>query len=211
MNRSYSKIRHIQESNQKLEERMVSEYGYYRGMDKDREAAHNWYKQNAHTVNHVLQIGSLFIPVIGPLVSAGIGLGDAAVYAKEGKTNEAGVVAIFSLLPGIGAVVNKIPGVKQLGQEGMKALASKILTKAPLNAVEQGVLTGVQANSALIRQEANNVVKNYASRAVASVTNASTKKSLEHVAKHGLEKGAEHALVHSVGSHPPVQPVKPKV
>ena len=41
MNRSYSKIRHIQESNQKLEERMVSEYGYYRGMDKDREGW-NW-------------------------------------------------------------------------------------------------------------------------------------------------------------------------
>lgn len=208
MNRSYSKIRHIQEANQRLEKRVMSEQmSWYPGYSKDEELARGWYKQNAHVVNNVLQIGSLFIPVIGPLVTAGIGLADAAVYAKEGRTTEAGIVAAFSLIPGMASVVAKIPGVKQLGEKGMTTLATKLLAKTPLNSVEQGVMLGIQANSALIRQEANNVVKNMASKAVAKATDSTTKKSLEHVAKHGLEKGAEHAVAHQVAPHG----VQPKV
>jgi len=215
MNKSYSKIRHIQESNLRLEERVLSEQmSWYQGYDRDRQSAENWYKQNAHSVNNALQIGSLFIPVIGPLLTAGIGLADAAVYAKEGKTTEAGIVAVFSLLPGITAIASKIPGVKQLGQKGMAALATKILTKAPLTSVEQGVLTGVEANALLIRQEAGNTVKNMAANAVTKVAdsaaNSTVKKSLEHIAKHGIEKGietgAEHAISHAAtsGAHPNV-------
>jgi hypothetical protein len=216
MNRSYSKIRHIQEANQRLEERVLSEQmSWYQGYDKDRRMAEDWYKQNAHTVNNVLQIGSLFIPVIGPLVTAGIGLADAAVYAKEGRTTEAGIVAAFSLLPGMASVVSKIPGISQLGQKGMTALATKVLSKTPLNSVEQGVMTGVQANAALIKQEANNTIRNMATKAVAKVTDSTTKKSLEHVAKHGLEKGTEHAIAHAVlpqvAPKPVAKPVKPKV
>ena len=202
MNKSFSKKRHIQEVNQRLEERILSEQmSWYPGYAKDEELARGWYKQNAHIVNNVLQIGALFIPVIGPLVTAGIGVADAAVYAKEGRTTEAGIVAAFSLLPGMASVVTKIPGVKQLGQKGMTALATKLLAKTPLNSVEQGVMVGVQANAALIRQEANNVVKNMASKAVAKATDSTTKKSLEHVAKHGLEKGTEHAIAHAVAPH----------
>jgi hypothetical protein len=216
MNRSYSKIRHIQEANQRLEERVLSEQmSWYQGYDKDRRMAEDWYKQNAHTVNNVLQIGSLFIPVIGPLVTAGIGLADAAVYAKEGRTTEAGIVAAFSLLPGMASVISKIPGISQLGQKGMTALATKVLSKTPLNSVEQGVMTGVQANAALIKQEANNTIRNMATKAVAKVTDSTTKKSLEHVAKHGLEKGTEHAIAHAVipqvAPKPVAKPVKPKV
>jgi hypothetical protein len=216
MNRSYSKIRHIQEANQRLEERVLSEQmSWYQGYDKDRRMAEDWYKQNAHTVNNVLQIGSLFIPVIGPLVTAGIGLADAAVYAKEGRTTEAGIVAAFSLLPGMASVVSKIPGISQLGQKGMTALATKVLSKTPLNSVEQGVMTGVQANAALIKQEANNTIRNMATKAVAKVTDSTTKKSLEHVAKHGLEKGTEHAIAHAVvpqvAPKPVAKPAKPNV
>ena len=182
--------------------------------------AEDWYKQNAHTVNNILQIGSLFIPVIGPLVTAGIGLADAAVFAKEGRTTEAGIVAAFSLLPGMASVVSKIPGVSQLGQKGMTALATKVLAKTPLNSVEQSVMTGVQANAALIRQESNNTVRNLATKAIAKVTDANTKKSLEHVAKHGLEKGTEHAIAHAVAptaaapkpaAKPVANPAKPNV
>ena len=221
MNTSYSKRRHIQEANQRLEERVLSEQmSWYPRYDKDRKMAEDWYKQNAHTVNNILQIGSLFIPVIGPLVTAGIGLADAAVFAKEGRTTEAGIVAAFSLLPGMASVVSKIPGVSQLGQKGMTALATKVLAKTPLNSVEQSVMTGVQANAALIRQEANNTVRNLATKAIAKVTDANTKKSLEHVAKHGLEKGTEHAIAHAVAptaaapkpaAKPVANPAKPNV
>jgi hypothetical protein len=202
MNRSYSKIRHIQESNQKLEERIVSEYGYYRGMDKDREIAHNWYKQNAHHVNQVLQFGSAFIPVIGPFISAGIGLADASLYSKEGKKGEAGVATLFALLPGIGSVVSKIPGVKQLGQKGMQALASKLFTNAPLNAVEQGVVSGINLNKELIKQETNNVVKSMASKVVAKVEDKATQKALMNLAKDGIEVKAEDVAMNMVAAKP---------
>jgi hypothetical protein len=202
MNRSYSKIRHIQESNQKLEERMISEYGYYPGMDKDREIATNWYKQNAHNVNQVLQIGSAFIPVIGPFISAGIGLVDASMYSNEGKKGEAGVAAFFALLPGIGTVISKIPGVKQLGQKGMQALASKLLTKAPLNAVEQGVISGINLNKELIKQETNSVVKSMASKAVAKVRDKVTQKAIMNLAKDGLEAKAEDVAMNMVAAKP---------
>ena len=73
---------------------LVNEYGWYPGYDKDRQSAENWYKQNAHTVNTVLQIGSAFIPVIGPFISAGIGLADAKKYYDEGDTKTAGLIGM---------------------------------------------------------------------------------------------------------------------
>ena len=202
MNRSYSKIRHIQESNQKLEERMVSEYGYYPGMARDAQAAINWYKQNSHDVDQVLQIGTAFIPVIGPFVSAGIGLVDASMYANEGRKGEAGVATFFALLPGIGSVVSKIPGVKQLGQKGMQALASKLLTKAPLSAVEQGVVNGINLNKALVKQETSNVIKSMASKAVAKVRDKATQKVMMNLAKDGIEAKAEDVAMTIASAKP---------
>lgn len=202
MNRSYSKIRHIQESNLILEKRLVSEYGAYPGFAKDEEIARNWYKQNANSINQVLQIGAVFIPIIGPFVSAGIGLADAAIYAKEGKTNEAGVATVFALLPGIGAVVSKIPGVKQLGQKGMQALATKVLTKAPLNAVEQGVVSGINLNKELVKQETNSVIKTMAANAAAKATNNTTKKVMGNIAKEGIEISAEEIAMNMASTNP---------
>jgi hypothetical protein len=211
MNRSYSKIRHIQESNQKLEERLLSEqsFGYGPGgglsLSQSSEVSkvmNDYYKENPHLVNQVAQIGALIIPVVGPFISAGIGLADAATYAKEGKNTEAGVSAFFALLPGIGSVVGKIPGVKQLGQKGMQLLATKFLTRAPLNAVEQGVITGINLNKELIKQETNSVVKNMAAKAVAKVTNKETKKAMMDIAKEGLEIKAEDIAMNMVASSP---------
>ena len=211
MNRSYSKIRHIQESNQKLEERLLSEqsfgYGPGGGMglsqaSKVSKEMNDYYKENPHLVNQVMQIGALVIPVVGPFISAGIGLADAAIYAKEGKNTEAGVSAFFALLPGIGAVVGKIPGVKQLGQKGMQALATKFLTRAPLNAVEQGVITGINLNKELIKQETNSVIKNIASNAATKATDTTTKKIMGDIAKEGIEVGAEEMAMNAVASAP---------
>ena len=210
MNKSFSKKRHIQEVNQRLEERVLSEqsfgYGASGGMSLNQGAQvakvySDYYKQNPHVVNNVMQLGALLIPVVGPFISAGIGLVDAAAYAKEGKTTEAGLTAIFSLIPGMASVVTKIPGVKQLGQKGMTALATKVLRKAPLNAVEQGVLTGLQANSALVQQQANLTVKAMAANAAQKIADTTVKKSVQHIAKHGVEKGTEHAIAHAVAPH----------
>ena len=162
----------------------------------------DYYKENPHLVNQVAQIAALIIPVVGPFVSAGIGLADAATYVKEGKNTEAGVSAFFALLPGIGSVVGKIPGVKQLGQKGMQALATKFLTRAPLNAVEQGVITGINLNKELIKQETNSVVKNMAANAVTKATDSATKRVLKDIAKEGIEISAEEIAMNMASSSP---------
>jgi hypothetical protein len=81
---------------------------------------------DTHTIMTVLAIGAAFIPVAGPFISAGIGLADASLYYKEGDTKTAGITAVLSILPFVGSVAPKIPGVKQLGVKGMALLASKI-------------------------------------------------------------------------------------
>lgn len=207
MNRSYSKIRHIQEANQRLEERVLSEISPWLGVSQsDKQKAYkeisDYYQKNPHVVNQVMQIGALMIPIVGPFISAGIGLADAATYVKEGKKGEAGVAAVFALLPGIGAVVAKIPGVKQLGQKGMQLLATKLLTKAPLNAVEQGVITGINLNKELIKQETNSVVKNMAANAVTKATDSTTKKIMGDIAKEGIEISAEEIAMNMASSSP---------
>ena len=207
MNKSFSKKRHIQEANQRLEQRLLSEQSGAmwlgaNNMDKVARAMNDYYKENPHLVNQVAQIAALIIPVVGPFISAGIGLADAATYAKEGKNTEAGVSALFALLPGIGAVAGKIPGVKQLGQKGMQALATKFLTRAPLNAVEQGVITGINLNKELIKQETNSVVKNMAANAVTKATDSATKRVLKDIAKEGIEISAEEIAMNMASSSP---------
>ena len=85
-----------------------------------------------HTVMTILQIGSTFIPFIGPLLSTGIGLADAALYYKEGDTKTAGLVALFSCIPGVGGLSTKLGLTKwtskALGELGKKiSMGSKLL------------------------------------------------------------------------------------
>ena len=102
-----------------------------------------------HTIATIFSIGTAFIPVIGPFISAGIGLADAALYYKKGDTKAAGLTAAFSMIPFIG----KIPGVKELGSKGMAALASKISKGVKsFSPAEIKVLTAVEQNQSVIKQ-----------------------------------------------------------
>jgi hypothetical protein len=89
-----------------------------------------------HTLMSIAQIGTAFIPFVGPFVSAGIGLADAKMYYSEGDKKTAGITAALSMIPFVGSLVNKIPGVKKLGSKGISLLANKLskgstnLTKA---------------------------------------------------------------------------------
>jgi hypothetical protein len=138
-----------------------SMFGWSQGLTPQQasDTVKGWSKGN-HTVNTILQIGTAFIPVVGPFLSAGIGLMDAAQYYQEGDTKTAGLVAMFSLLPGVGTIVNKIPGVKQLGTKGLSLLASKIgkgVTK--FTPLEKQVIAGINANEQLVKTEVNNQIK----------------------------------------------------
>ncbi len=82
-----------------------------------------------HVYLPILELGLwLATPVcpVCPFLATGVGMADATLYAKDGDYATAGISAALSLLPGVGAVVKKIPGVKSLGKDGMKKLASKI-------------------------------------------------------------------------------------
>jgi hypothetical protein len=148
-----------------------------------------WSKGN-HNVNTILAIGTAFIPIIGPFLSAGIGLMDAAQYYQEGSKTEAGVAAFFSLLPGLGKVVKKIPGITQLGQKGMAALGSKLVNKQALTKVEQEIVSFIGANIDLVRNEANNSIKTMAVKGLNKVGNNPTaKKIVNSAATTGLQYG----------------------
>ena len=57
---------------------------------------------DSHTGNLILGILTSFIPVVGPFISAGIGLIDAKKYYDEGDKKTAGLMVMFSSLPGLG-------------------------------------------------------------------------------------------------------------
>ena len=180
----------IKESQYRLlvEQSMV---GWSQGLTPKQanDTVKGWSKGN-HNVNTILAIGTAFIPIIGPFLSAGIGLMDAAQYYQEGNKTEAGVAAFFSLLPGLGKVVQKIPGITQLGQKGMAALGSKIVNKQALTKVEQEIVNFIGANIDLVRNEANNSIKSMAAKGLNKVSNnPTTKKIVNSAATTGLQYG----------------------
>ena len=97
-----------------------------REWEKSSQTLQNIENLDPHTLLQISEIGAAFIPVVGPMIAAGIGMTDAALYYKQGDKKSAALSAVFSLLPGMATVVGKIPGIKKLGQKGMLKLASKI-------------------------------------------------------------------------------------
>jgi hypothetical protein len=151
---------------------------------------HQWSNSDSHNLNMFLSIATAFIPLIGPFVSAGISLYDANKYYKEGDTYMAGMTGLFGLLPGSVALVSKIPGIKTLGQNGLKQLAAKLSiakktkTIPSLNKVEAEVLEGLSKN----QDEISNMVKTTANKVVSNPSlNSPIKNSLTSIGKFGLD------------------------
>lgn len=115
-----------------------------------------------HRVLELMSIGSLFIPVVGPLISMGLGFADSAIYMKEGKKKEAAVAAILSILPQVGEVVSSIPAVKQLGQKGMQALANKLASNMELGMLEKRALEDILRKKSMVYK----AVQDYTKKAV---------------------------------------------
>lgn len=159
--------------------------------DKSTQTLNKMSKVDPHDVLGVLELGTLFIPVVGPLVSAGFGLGNAALYYKEGDTKSAGLFALFSVLPFVG----DIPVVKQLGKKGMDILGQKLLkqgTKASLSPIETNVLKELNKNKSLIKSEVDKKIKQMATNSLQKTKGLSvnTKKNLNTIAKFGLQSAA---------------------
>jgi len=146
---------------------------------------------DTHDVLGVLELGTLLIPVVGPFISAGFGLGNAALYYKEGDTKSAGLFALFSILPFVG----ELSMVKKLGQAGMDDLVKKLSTKGSkvtLTPLENNVVNEISKNKNMLKTTLNDKIKKMASNAVNKTKNLSptTKKNLLTVGKFGLASGA---------------------
>jgi hypothetical protein len=167
----------------------------YKEVNKVIDKAQEVMKLDPHTAMTVLQIGTAFIPVVGPFISAGIGLADAAMYYNDGDTKTAGMVAMFSLMPGVGGIVSKIPGVKQLGVKGMSALASKMSKGAKItDPVELAVVNGISKNPDLVKSSLNTQVKSLAQQSTAKQLSSNVKKPLLNLAKSGLNWTAKNVV-----------------
>lgn len=158
-------------------------------MDRRAAAFRELVNADPHTALMVFQIATAFIPVVGPFISAGIGLMDAATYMKEGDKKNAGMAAMFSVLPGATSLISKIPGIKQLGKNGMKILADKLIkngNKAKLTKLEKETLDLMAKEKDLVTQELNNMSKQIATKAAETVQNPTTKDAMKKIAKSGL-------------------------
>jgi hypothetical protein len=74
-------------------------------------------------------------------------------------------------LPLIGSVVQKIPGVKQLGTKGMSLLSKKIISNGALTPLENSVVLSIKSNAKLIdiaKQQINSRLANAGYDAIAS-------------------------------------------
>lgn len=141
-----------------------------------------------HTVLMIVGIASAFIPLVGPFAAAGIGLVDAALYAKQGDPKMAGMMAMFSLLPGAGAIINRIPVIRQLGVKGMSALAQKLSKGQKItDPIELQVINGIKENVDLIKSSLDTHVKTLAQEAATKPLSSQIKTSLTNLAKQGLK------------------------
>lgn len=105
---------------------------------QSQQGSTNWSNVDSRSVIWgVAAFASAFIPVVGPFVTAGIGLGGAADLWTSNKKKEAAIAAFFSVLPLIG----KIPAVGRIGT----SLAAEL--KAAV--IGEGVLTEKQLETLL--------------------------------------------------------------
>ena len=98
------------------------------------------------------------IPVANVVISGLISGADAGMYWAEGDRYSAMTMAAFALMPGMGKLVQKIPGLKQLGAAGMRGLFRKLIqakrgVKVAFNWVEQQVLKLLPKSKNLIKSE----------------------------------------------------------
>lgn len=141
-----------------------------------------------HTANLVFGIASAFIPVFGPFIAAGIGLGDAALYYKEGDTKTAGLMAMFCLMPGALAIINRIPAIKQLGVKGMSALAKKIAKGEKItDSVELAVIDGIKKGTDFVKSSLDDHVKTLSQQSASKPLSSQIKQKLTNIGKEGLK------------------------
>jgi hypothetical protein len=153
----------IRISNKILNEQ-YSMYGHGMTVDQTRQAVNAregaFWRDHKHDIMTAAAIGALFIPipVVNVALSALIGAAEAGMYWAEGDRQMSMTMMAFALIPGIGKLAAKIPGVKQLGAKGMRMLFRKLIQtkqgrKIAFSKIEQLVIKGLSANKKTVAKE----------------------------------------------------------
>ena len=157
-----------------------------------QEQLETFWKENGHDILTTVQFALLFVPVVGWFAAAGIGLANAGMYYKEGDTKQAGVEAIFALLPGVGKIAKTIPGISKLGANGMAKLGGKLATskKPVLNKIEMLVIKDMSKYKDLIKTDLTEYFKARAKNEAAQIAKNATKSKASQLAANSLNKFA---------------------
>jgi hypothetical protein len=194
-------------------------FSYNMGItNKDRlEFASTFWRDHKHDIMAAASIAALFIPIPGVNValaatlqaaaSTAFALADAKMYWDEGNRYMALSMTAFALMPGSGAIVSRIPGVKQLGAAGMAKLA-KLLFKAKkgvkvaFTKLQRLVIKGLSKEKKLVAHETAKksieIGKKIANSKAAKVTGKVTGKVARGTAKVASYGAASTALTQYV-------------
>ena len=97
---------------------------------KDIEFKTGLTSEQIHNILAVLELGTAFIPIAGPVISAGIGAIDASLYYAEGDKDMGVFMLLVTLLPELKIASNITKSAKLM--KGQKMVEKKILSGKPL-------------------------------------------------------------------------------
>ena len=144
--------------NENIEEQ---ETGFTRYLDRvysEPESATKYNKdiyEYRHGLIDIASVGTMFIPIVGPLISLGLELTNSAMYYAEGENYNGGLALVFALIP-FSEILGKIPAVKKIGVVGLRKLLQKTAVKtAKYTDDEIKVLKGISDNKKWITTRAS--------------------------------------------------------
>ena len=123
--------------------------------NKDMSKISDLIYEYRHGLIDIASVGTMFIPVVGPLISLGLELSNSALYYAEGENYNGGLALVFALIP-FGEIVRKIPVVEKIGVIGLRKLLQKTAVKtAKYTDDEIKVLKGISDNKKWITTRAS--------------------------------------------------------
>jgi peptidoglycan hydrolase-like protein with peptidoglycan-binding domain len=122
---------------------------YEKEINKGSEEMAKLIYEYRHGILDALAIGTFFIPVVGPLISLGIEVGNAALYLGEGDKEMAALTAAFALIPG-GEYIRQIPAIKNVSKSTIIKIFQKANKGKALSNADKEILEAIAENSGKI-------------------------------------------------------------
>lgn len=137
-----------------LSEQSMTGWANYVPQEKQKDVVKGWDESlTSHNMNTILGIASVMVPVIGPILTAAIGVGDSLKYFQDGKTKQATIGLLFSLIPLSSKLLGLVPELSQIGLRGSVALADKLIKNSKLVTAETQILKKIATNKNVIETE----------------------------------------------------------